>query len=81
VGRLRLLALSSSATKTDPATVPDEYISTDCRTGNDEGCQERRAVKCACNCHEGQWPWVERRGQSSPRGDKPDPPPRLRWDD
>jgi len=38
-----------------------DYVSTVCRTEDHASCQERPVVRCACACHEGRWPWVERR--------------------
>jgi hypothetical protein len=30
---------------------PEEYVSTACRVGEHEECQQRPVVRCACGCH------------------------------
>jgi len=50
-----------------PVAVPDTldtYVSGYCRDGQHKPCQEGPPVLCACECHEGQWSWVERRIKS-----------------
>ena len=48
----------------DAVTVTDmseSYVSGYCRDAEHKACQEGPPVLCACECHDGQWPWVERR--------------------
>ena len=48
--------------------MPDNYVSTDCRSGDHRSCQEHPVLRCACECHEGRRPWVERRTETEGNG-------------
>lgn len=57
-----------------PRVAPDAYISTACRNLDHEHCRDHPVVRCACECHEGQPPWVDPRKQANPGGVGGDPP-------
>lgn len=64
-GDLRLYCLPGAVVMLR-CVAPDTYISTACRNLDHQNCRDHPVVRCACECHEGQPPWVDPRKQGNP---------------